>query len=172
MQQYVRAPDDQGSGARKKRRLQFGLRSLFILTAICAIVLSLFVSFPGFFLRERFGLTILIWLELHLPVSAILCAPVWWFGRKRAGHWYRWEFLVLVIPYLIWRALGLILGANKGLGNLFAEPFVLGAATMVAPVTRILVAGRIPPRLAAAGAFAVACAMAFVVWRFFPSLPE
>jgi hypothetical protein len=45
-------------------------------------------------------LAIPFWLFMVIP-SLPVCLTVWFLGRKRV-RWTKWDFLVVVLPYLSW----------------------------------------------------------------------
>lgn len=152
------------------RQFQFSLRSLFVIMTFCAVVASLVAMFPSFFI-EDFFLFLLFWLIAYLPISLILCGPIWWFSRKRVSYWRKSDFLVLFVPYLTWVILLIIDSSGKSLSNL-CEIFYFGLASVFAPITRIVAPKSMNPIMTAyLGLFAV-CLIAVMLWAFVPGLPE
>ena len=150
------------------RRLQFSLRGLFLVTIVCAVGLSLVASFPDFFLSEGYLLLLIFGLVAYSLPSLVLCGPAWWFGRKRVSHWYKWEFLVLIVPYWVWISLLFVDSSGKGPANLW-EPVLLAFASVLAPLGRIALAKTaVSPRLVAIGALLAVCALAVIVWGAVP----
>jgi hypothetical protein len=139
---------------------------------MCAMIGSLVATFRDFFFDEDFLGMILLWVSLYLPVSAVLCAPVWWFGKNRVLCWQKLDFLVLIVPYAVWAVLISIDNSGKSLANLFAEPFLLAGATIIAPLSRVALGTRLPPRRAAVAALAATCMISVLIWAIVPSLRE
>jgi len=122
------------------------------------------------FLNSEFGAMLWIWL-VHAGIASVLAAPIIFFGRKRV-HWYYWELLVLVVPFLVWTGLMFSdLSNGKSLANL-GEPFYFALAIPVAALVRVVAGSRVPERTFAAALIALMCIVAGGVFLIVPPLPE
>jgi hypothetical protein len=154
----------------KRWRFQFTLRTMLLVTTLCAVVISVVATFPGFFAEDG-PIFFFLWLVMYLPASIVLCAPLLWFGRNRVATWCKWDYLILVLPYLVWATLTCLDCSGKSLSNL-VEPLWLALTSGLAPLGRVILGKVIPPRRAAVGALLLICAVAAALWAFVPGLPE
>ncbi len=110
------------------------------------------------------------WL-IHLVTSAVIVAPVVFWGRKEA-RWHTWELLVLVIPFCVWAGLMVHNDSGKTLSNLVVEPGILSVALVFVALARVGIGRSLSEWLAIAGSLVVTCVAASGVYFLVPALPE
>ena len=112
------------------------------------------------------------WFELlevfgfHAGVALVLTAPVILWGRKRV-HWYFWELLAFVVPYLIWWGLFFMDLKMKSLANL-AEPIFISLFLPVAAIVRVRIGGSTKERSVALRLQVTLCVIAIAVYFVVP----
>ena len=111
-----------------------------------------------------------LWLAFLIP-AAPSAAACWFFGRRRVT-WLKWEYTLLLVPYLIWLLLVMIQDKGKSLSNVAAEPFYLGCGVALACVVRVVIGRKWKEETLAAWLFAACCLSAIALWAFMPTLPE
>lgn len=85
------------------------------------------------FIVDAICLFFWIWL-IHLLPIIIVGIPVWLLARKRV-KWNKWDFLIIIIPFLVWSVLTFSHNKGKGFGNI-AEGLLIGCFTPIAPIVR------------------------------------
>lgn len=110
------------------------------------------------------------WLPFLLPAAPV-AAACWTLGRRRVA-WRRWEYTLLVVPFLAWLGAMLADDSGKSLSNAVAEPFWLGCGVAAACVLRVIAGRRLDERVVALSLHAACCALAVGLWALVPTLPE
>jgi hypothetical protein len=110
-----------------------------------------------------------LWGLFLLPAVPV-CVAIWLLGRNRV-HWNRFDFLVLVLPYIAWLALLCTNLCSKSMSNV-GEAFYMGMAVPLAPILRLIVGRRWNGRIVAATLLIVACAVGAGIYFTVPCLPE
>ena len=110
------------------------------------------------------------WLLFLIPAAPV-AAACWFFGRARVT-WFKWEYALLIAPYLVWILLVAIEDTGKSLSNAVGEPFFLGCSVALACLVRVVVGKREKEKVLAGGLFAACCLAAIALWALTPSLPE
>jgi hypothetical protein len=85
------------------------------------------------------------------------------------------DWLLGILPWLVWFSLLAADSAGKSLSNVAVEALALGVAAALLHVVRAFVAHYAPPAWsskAAATALATTCFVAAALWAFVPPLPE
>src|SRR5882724_12389812 len=118
---------------------------------------------------DMFALIAYLWF-LHLYVAVPVSLPFWFFGRRRA-RWFKWEPIILVVPFAVWATLSLIDDRGKSLANL-AEGLCLGAAIPVSAMIRIAVGGRLNRKKLAIAMILLLSVAGALLWKLVPMLPE
>jgi hypothetical protein len=120
---------------------------------------------------EKLGFFSSIYLLFGIPV-AIGWSLVWLVFRKRIRILFA-DWLLLVVPWLVWIGLTAINDMDKSLSNL-VEAFVLGCITVVFFALRSVLALTKPERQSrwAWSALLGSCFAAAALWAFVPGLPE
>jgi hypothetical protein len=118
------------------------------------------------------GLALLAYLWfLHLCVAFTVSLPFWFFGRHRA-QWFKWEPIILVVPFAVWATLSVIDGGGKSLTNAAVEGISLGGAIPVAAMIRVAVGGRLNRKKLAITMIVLLSLAAVLLWALVPMLPE
>ena len=118
---------------------------------------------------DLFAVIAYLWL-LHLYVAFPVSLPFWFFGRRRA-QWFKWEPIILVVPFAVWVTLTLIDERGKSLANL-GEDLWLGAAIPVSAMIRIAVGGRLNRKKLAIAMILLMSVAGALLWKLVPMLPE
>ena len=83
---------------------------------------------------------LVIIMAVALVPFAVVGLPIWIFGQRRVS-WTIWDFLVPVLPFLIWWGLAILNHFNKSLSNLI-ELFYIGLIILLSPIVRLIVGKR------------------------------
>jgi hypothetical protein len=76
---------------------------------------------------------------LYLIAALAVALPLWVLARRRAGGWFVWEYVLVLVPGAVWLILYLQpLATSKDNGNLLVEPILCGLAAGVSPLARIV----------------------------------
>jgi hypothetical protein len=120
---------------------------------------------------EAAGILFMIWM-VQAAIGGALSAPILFFGRKRADV-ALWEFLALIIPFLVWMALMLspLATGRKSLANL-GEPIYISFAMPVLALIRVAIGRKISERVCAVSFISVLSIVAAAVFFLVPFLPE
>ncbi len=144
---------------------------------VVALVVGLAAVLAGFLLVETpFDMAEILllipcyWVVFLIP-SLPVCLAVWFFGRKRV-QWSKWDFLILLVPYVVWMVLGFVPNIPKSLSNVAVELFGLGLAVDATPILRFVLPKRWNGQIVAATLLVLACAVAAGIYFSVPCLPE
>jgi len=114
-----------------------------------------------------------MWLAFFLP-GGLLAGLCLLLGRRRV-QWFKWEYALLVVPYLVWLltffgicAIGG--GDGKHINNALGEPLLLGFGVALACIMRVLEGNRFNQKATATALFSVACLLAVVIACFVPNM--
>lgn len=111
-------------------------------------------------------------LPLYLFPGSIGIIPALLFLKRRGGTVLPADWLVLIIPPMVWLTAMLVNGGGKSLSNL-VEPIWLGGCASVLAVPRVALSGRRWSERILSTAFLVAvCLAGLLLWAFVPGLPE
>ncbi|KQC14307.1 MAG: hypothetical protein APR63_14600 [Desulfuromonas sp. SDB] len=110
-----------------------------------------------------------VWL-LHLIPVLLISSPIWFFARKRV-KWTIWDFLIVILPFLIWVSCLITYSEGKSLSNL-VEGIWLGWVVPLATVIRMVVGDRVNQKKLSIILLAVLCGVGVALWKFMPGLPE
>lgn len=110
------------------------------------------------------------WLPFLVPAVPV-AAICWFFGRRRVT-WFKWEYTIIIVPYLIWVLFIMIEDKGKSLSNAVAEPFYLGCGVALACVARVVIGKKWKERTLAVSLFAAICLLGVALWGMTPTLPE
>jgi len=110
------------------------------------------------------------WLPFLLTAGPV-SAACWFFGRNRV-RWFKWEYSILITPYVVWLLFVTIAGDGKSLANAFAEPFYLGCGAALASIIRVAVGKKLNQKATASVLFAAVCILAVMLWAFVSPMPE
>ena len=114
-----------------------------------------------------------VFAYLLFGIPAFVAGALGWFLLRKYVHVRHIDWLLLVLPWLVWFALMLFAGSNKSLSNL-GEAFYLGCITAALFVARLGLSAWLPRRQLAFGVLALVCSCVAAVslWAFVPALPE
>ena len=114
---------------------------------------------------EAAGILFKIWM-VQAAIGGALSAPILFFGRKRVGV-ALWEFLALIIPFLVWMALMLspLATGRKSLANL-GEPIYISFAMPVLALIRVAIGTKISERVCAVSFISFLSIVAAAVFFF------
>jgi hypothetical protein len=118
---------------------------------------------------EAVWLSLVVWWLYLMPLLPV-AALIWFFGRRRV-QWCRWDFAVVLVPYIVWIVAMMFDDAGKSLSNL-VEAFYLGCSASLAPIIRVIVGQRANQKWLAIGLLIGICLVAVGLWAFVPGLPE
>ena len=118
---------------------------------------------------DSLPLFIAFWIPFLIPAAPVM-GLCWFFGRRRV-QWFKWEYSLLVVPYLVWLPL-LMIDGGKSLRNATEEPFYLGCGVALACVIRVLVGRESNQKVVALVLFVAVCLLAVGLWAFVPTMPE
>ena len=104
-----------------------------------------------------------------MPV-AILCGPIWIFGRKRV-KWTWVDYTVAWLPLIIWFLLIWMNLKSKSLSNL-AETQFIGVLMPLCPAIRLIGKNWMEERKMARITAALGIVIAIAVYLITPGLPE
>jgi len=110
------------------------------------------------------------WLIFLVP-SLPICASAWYLARRRV-QWTKFDFAILVVPYLAWLALVAEGTLSKSMSNAVIEPIYLGLAVGLAPIIRIAFPKRWNAKIVAATLLVAASAVGVGIYFSVPCLPE
>lgn len=79
----------------------------------------------------------LIYVISVIALSAALCAPAWWFARKRDA-WFPWDYATIIVPFVVWIGLAAFGFGAPSLSDL-AEPVILAAVISALVSFRVFV---------------------------------
>lgn len=116
---------------------------------------------------------ILIMLGVYL-ISALPIAGLIWFCGRRRVLWSKWEYSLILFPFLIWVTFLVINDLGKSFGNAVIEPFSCGILAGISPIFRVVFTHSDKRRklyLTIVGVL-VATAGAILIWKLMPCLPE
>jgi hypothetical protein len=119
---------------------------------------------------EAVRILFLMWLA-HAVIGCALAGPILYLGRKRVG-WANWEFLALIIPFLVWAVLMVspLSAGKKSLGKI-GEPVYISLTMPVLALLRVLLSKRLSETILAAS-FLIALCVAVAVFVPVPMKPE
>src|ERR1700732_4411509 len=97
---------------------------------------------------ETANLLFRIWIMQSI-IGGALCAPILFFGRKRAGFAF-WQLLALIVPFLVWLILMFspLAAGRKSLANL-GEPVYISFAMAVLALVRVAIGRKVSERVCA-----------------------
>lgn len=117
------------------------------------------------------GLFLSIFLAYIIP-SLIIASPIWFFNRERV-HWFYWEFLNLLIPFIIWTILASANLRNKSLSNAGVESIILGILIGIIQIFPVIMPEVYDSRLKSAFVtLFLSIVITLLVYFIVPSLPE
>jgi hypothetical protein len=117
-------------------------------------------------------LEIFAWAYMcHLGPIILISVPTWIFGRRRA-HWIWQDFILVIIPFVVWAVLVVIYGLNKGLMNIILEPTILGCLIAVGSIIRVIISDKKHEKTVATIVLILLCVMSGLLWLCVPGLPE
>lgn len=146
-------------------KIQFSMRQLLAFSTFIGITCGV-VTLYGL---EELGMMLILWV-FYAGIVIFTTAPIILLTRKQF-HWYRWEILALVAPFVIWYALLETNIMPKSLANL-CEPFYVAAAVPVAASLRAMLPDSIPNKIGAIGFVVIPCVVAILAYFLVPVLPE
>lgn len=117
------------------------------------------------------GIFFLPFWFVYLIPSLPICLAVWLLARKRV-QWTKFDFAILVVPYLAWVALTAVGSLPKSLSNAAVELFYLGLGASAAPIIRFVLPKRWNGKIVAATLLVLACAVGAAIYFSVPCLPE
>jgi hypothetical protein len=105
----------------------------------------------------------ILWLYLlYAGPASVLCALVWFLGRKKV-EWYKWEYLILIAPWILYLvSLKINSTPTENAGYLF-YPFIFGFAAPFVPIMRIVLGQKINQKAVAAIALILFCIIIFLI---------
>lgn len=106
---------------------------------------------------------IVLWL-IHLMPLLVVALPVWFFSRKRVG-WNGWDFAIIICPFTVW-----FLALMTIKGSVEAGCQILGFIAPLAPILRVVLAGKLNQKALAFGLLVVLCCIAVGLAAFLPEL--
>ena len=109
-------------------------------------------------------------IAIFLVPMAVLCGPIWFFGRKRV-QWTWLDFSVAWLPLVTWFCLMWMNWMPKSLANL-VEAIFLGALTPLCPALRLIGKKWMEEKKMAWVTVALGAAFALAVYFITPCLPE
>ena len=122
-------------------------------------------------MKGEMGLFLSMLLSYIIP-AIIIAGPIWFFARARV-QWFCWEYLILLIPFIIWGFLALTNLRNKSLANAGAESIIIGILAGILQIFPVIMPEVFGSRLKSALAtLLVSIIMAILVYFLVPSLPE
>jgi hypothetical protein len=111
-------------------------------------------------------------LPLYLVPAAIGTIPALLFLKRRGGTVLPADWLVLIIPPVVWLTAMVLNGSGKSLSNLVEAVYLGGCASVIA-ILRVALCGRRRSERTLSTAFLVAiCLAGLLLWAFVPGLPE
>jgi hypothetical protein len=114
-------------------------------------------------------LILVVWPYYLLPVL-IIGGPIWYWGRNKVT-WVWSDYLILVLPYLIWAALMYLDHSGKTLANLL-EGFFIGCVASCAPILRLLFRQRVRDNIFSLSLLIIVCIASVAFHYFTPAIPE
>jgi len=110
------------------------------------------------------------WLPFLIPAApaAIAC---WIGGRNRVDR-FRWEWLILVLPYILWMGLAQFGPVQKSMSNAVIEPFLIGCGVAGTFGIRFLLARRVRQKPLTFTLLVSACLLAWVLAASVPTMAE
>lgn len=115
----------------------------------------------------------IVWFIISLVALVpylVLGLPILYFGR-RLVCWTVYDYLVPLLPFVIWWGLVLTESRSKSLANL-EEIFILGLILLLSPVSRLIIGKRVHAVALSAGLLWFLCSCAFALYYLVPPLPE
>jgi hypothetical protein len=100
----------------------------------------------------------------------LIGVPLWYFNRHRV-RWGSLDFLIIILPFLLYLVAAVLLPRPKGWGNL-VELIVLGCCLPLSPLTRVLAVQIAGSKGLAACLLVLLCLLAIALHVFVPFLPE
>jgi hypothetical protein len=136
------------------------------------IAITLALTFTGLVLFCIWDeeLKFLVAWALHLVPTALIGVPLWYFNRHRV-RWGSLDFLIIILPFLLYLVAAVLLPRPKGWGNL-VELIVLGCCLPLSPLTRVLAVQIAGSKGLAACLLVLLCLLAIALHVFVPFLPE
>ena len=110
-----------------------------------------------------------IWL-IHLLPIIIVGIPVWLLARERV-KWNKWDFLIVIVPFLVWSALMFTHNKGKGIGNI-TEGLLIGCFTPIAPIIRTVVRDKMNQVILSVILLIFLTLLAIGFWAFIPGTIE
>jgi hypothetical protein len=118
---------------------------------------------------DTVGLFVFAWL-IHLLPFLIVAVPVWFLARRRV-KWSKWDFSIVIFPFVVWSVLMLTHDKGKGLGN-FLEGLLIGCIASLAPIIRSIFKDKINQIYFAQGILIALCLIAIGIWAVIPATME
>lgn len=115
------------------------------------------------------GLFIVAWL-VHLLPFLIIGGPVWFLARRRV-RWSKWDFCIVIFPFVVWSIFMLTNFKVKGLGN-FLEGLLIGCIASLAPIIRAIFKDKINQIYFAKGILIALCLISIMIWAVIPATME
>jgi hypothetical protein len=76
---------------------------------------------------------------LYFMAALVVVAPLWLFARRRAGGWFLWEYVLVLVPGAVLLVLYLQpVATSKDNGNLLVEPILCGLLAGISPLVRLI----------------------------------
>lgn len=107
----------------------------------------------------------------YLGPIALLCGPIWFFGRKRV-HWTWLDFSMTWLPFVIWFGLTGTNWMSKSLSNFVSEPLYVGILIPLCPALRLINKNWITEKKMRWATTILGAVLAAGVYLIVPSLPE
>jgi hypothetical protein len=138
-------------------------QNIALTLALTFLVLVLFCIWD----RE---LKFLVLWAIHLVPTALIGVPLWYFNRHRI-KWGSPDFLIIILPFVLYLVAALMLPRPKSLANL-VELLVLGCCLPLSPLTRVVAGQKAGSTDLAAFLLALLCLLAIALHVAVPFLPE
>ena len=116
---------------------------------------------------------VLIVLSAYLISALPIAGLVWFFGRRRA-LWFKWEYPLILFPFLIWVTLIIINASSKSFSNATIEPFCCGILAGISPIFRAIFTHDDRKRRLSLTILGISIATVgtILIWKLVPFLPE
>ncbi len=103
---------------------------------------------------------VLAWFFYLIPLL-IVAAPVWLLGKMRA-KWNVWDFAIIALPFCAWCFAATMI-QNWSAALFFMTGLGVGCMASLAPIVRVVIAGRVEQKALAYSLLIVVCLLAFVI---------
>lgn len=109
---------------------------------------------------------------LYLIPAAIGTVPALVMLKRRRGKALPADWLVLIIPVIVWLAAMALGGRAKSLANLIEAMYLGGCASLLAIPRYALSGRRWSERVLSTAFLTAACVAGLLLWALVPALPE